>query len=84
MKCRRVDSTRLELHDSSWQKSTRLTGSQVARRLEIFRYLLERVRVWNVKSRLHSTRVARLVMAKVDSSHRKSGRKTLRNISISA
>ena len=30
--------------------------------------------------RLHSTRVARLVTAKVDSSHRKSGRKTLRNI----
>ena len=45
MKCRRVDSTRLELHDPSRQKSTRLTGSQVARHLEIFRYVLERVRV---------------------------------------
>ena len=33
-------------------------------------------------SRLHSTRVARLVMAKVDSSQRKSGRKTLRDISL--
>ena len=31
-------------------------------------------------SRLHSTRVARLVTVKVDSSHRKSGRKTLRDI----
>ena len=48
MKCRQVDSTRLELHDSSWQKSTRLTGSQVARHLEIFRYMLKRVRVCNV------------------------------------
>ena len=45
MKCRRVDSTRLELHDSSRQKSTRLTGSQVARHLEILRYMLERVKV---------------------------------------
>ena len=45
MKCRRVDSTRLELHDPSRQKSTRLTGSQVARHLEIFRYVLKRVRV---------------------------------------
>ena len=45
MKCRRVDSTQLELHDSSWQKSTRLTGSQVARLLEIFRYMFERMRV---------------------------------------
>ena len=31
--------------------------------------------------RLHSTRVARLVTAKVDSSELKSGRETLRNIS---
>ena len=45
MKCRRVDSTRLELQDSSWQKSTRVTGSQVARHLEIFRYMLKRMRV---------------------------------------
>ena len=45
MKCRRVDSTRLELHDASRQKSTRLTGSQVARLLEIFQDMLERVRV---------------------------------------
>ena len=29
MKCRRVDSIQLELHDSLWQKSTRLTGIQV-------------------------------------------------------
>ena len=35
-------------------------------------------------NRFHSTRVARLVMPKVDSSHRKSGRKTLRNISLAA
>ena len=32
-------------------------------------------------SRLHSTQVARLVTAKVDSSDWKSGRETLRNIS---
>ena len=48
MKCWRVDSTRLELHDSSRQKSTRLTGSQVAKHLEIFQDMLEWVRVWNV------------------------------------
>ena len=35
MKCRRIDSARFELHDPSRQKSTRLTGSQVARHLEI-------------------------------------------------
>ena len=35
-------------------------------------------------SRLHSTRVARLVTVIVDSFHRKSGRKTLRNISVYA
>ena len=40
MKCRRVDSTRLEFHDSSRQKSTRLTGSQVTRHLEIFQDML--------------------------------------------
>ena len=40
MKCRRVDSTRLELHGSSRQKSTRLTGSQVTRHLEIFQDML--------------------------------------------
>ena len=45
MKCRRIDSTRFELHDPSRQKSTRLTGSQDARHLEIFRYMLERVRL---------------------------------------
>ena len=45
MRCRRVNSTRLELHDSSRQKSIRLSGSQVARLLEIFRYMLERVKV---------------------------------------
>ena len=45
MKCRRVDSTRLELHDQSRQKSTRLTGSQDAKHLEIFQDMLERVRV---------------------------------------
>ena len=45
MKCRRVGSTRLELHVSSQQKSTRVTGSKVARHLEIFCYVLERVRV---------------------------------------
>ena len=84
MKCRRVDSTRFELHDSSLQKSTRLTGSQVARHLEIFCYLLERVRDEMSASRLHSTRVARFVTAKVDSSHLKSGRKTLKNISLYA
>ena len=48
MKCRRVDSTRLELHDSSRQKSTRLTGSQVAKHLELFQDMLEWARVWNV------------------------------------
>ena len=35
-------------------------------------------------SRLHLTRVARLVTVIVDSSHWKSGHKTLRNISIFA
>ena len=35
-------------------------------------------------SQLHSTRVARLVTAKVDSFQRKSGRKTLRDISLYA
>ena len=48
MKCWRVDSTRLELHDSSRQKSTRLTGSQDAKHLAIFQDMLEWVRVWNV------------------------------------
>ena len=48
MKCRRVDSTRLELHNSSRQKSTRLTGSQVAKHLERFQDMLEWLRVWNV------------------------------------
>ena len=35
-------------------------------------------------SRLHSTQVARLITVIVDASHRKSGRKTLRNISVCA
>ena len=55
MKCWRVDSTRLELHDSSRQKLTRLTGSQVARYLEIFKYIPQRERGWNVGVRLDSS-----------------------------
>ena len=45
MKCQQIDSTRFKLHDPSRQKSTHLTGSQVARHLEIFRDVFERVRV---------------------------------------
>ena len=67
MKRQRVDSTRLELHDSSRQKSIRLTGSQDAKHLEIFQDMLEWVRIWNVgeSTPLDSSCTTRLTRSQV-------------------